>query len=424
MKSLIESVARFWVGRYLPSEHIWVDKNQRPKGFYKNLRMYFRKWIIHPMRRRQTHYYSRELQKNGCRIVGVAGSSGKTTTKQMIHAILSCKYKTICSRANIDPVYNIPETVLNAPKDTQRLVLEMSVEFPGELDFYNWLSGPDIGVLVSVDLEHTQFFGDMVGVLKEEEKIATLLSKNSFAVLNYDDEKVRSVAFRTRAKVFFFGSKEECDLSFANVRLTDDLKTEFILRYKNKETKVSLPLLGYHFASLATAAACVGIINDVSLSEIKKALESVENEPHRMCPISLKDNITIIDDTYNANPLATKAALQVLKDVAGRRRKIFVFGEMKELGDYALSGHKEIGEFVCQVGVSELITVGDLTKETIKSALKNNKRVNVVNLDNNQEVFQEVVKKLKPNDVVLLKGSRSMKLDEVVDMLKSHFISV
>ncbi|MCS7092274.1 MAG: UDP-N-acetylmuramoyl-tripeptide--D-alanyl-D-alanine ligase, partial [Patescibacteria group bacterium] len=387
-----------------------------------NLRMYFRKWVIHPIRRKKTHLRSRLLQHKGCKIVGVAGSAGKTTTKQMLHSVLSQKFKTVSSKGNIDPVYNIPETVLHTPLDTEMLVLEMSVEFPGEMNFYNWLANPDIGVLISVDWTHTEFFGDVEGVLREEEKIATLLSENSFAVLNYDDKRVRSVASKTKAKVLFFGSCNKCDVWFSDVFITKDLKTQVTLHHKNDRVKVLVPFLGYHFASLAAAAACVGLINNMDLLDIKIGIEESRGEPHRMLPILLRDNITIIDDTYNANPLATKAALKVLKDVAGKRRKIFVFGEMKELGAHAIKGHEDVGEYVAEVGVDELITIGALTKETIKSASKNaNRKMNAVNLESNQEVVKELLKRLQPNDVVLIKGSRSMKLDEVVDTIQRFY---
>lgn len=407
------------VGEGLPPEHIWVKSDQRPRSIFKNVRMYYRKLVVHPMRRHRTHYLTQQLQSQGCDIIGITGSAGKTTTKEMLAAILSQKFKAVWSKGNIDPVYNIPETVLHTPNDTEKLILEMGIEFPGELDFYTWLARPNIGVMTTVDWTHTEFLGDVEGVLREKQKLITSLSKDGYAILNYDDERVRSIAKKTKAKVLFFGTSSKCDVQYGDVTLTKDFNTEFTLHYKKDSVKVKLPLLGYHFASLASAAAAVGIVCEMSLSEIKNGLESMTNEPHRMQPTRLKNDVILLDDTYNANPFATKEALKILKRVANKRRKVFVLGEMKELGGYSDKGHSDIGKSAIEAGVSVLITIGELTRHTITSAVKKGlAQENTYFASDKDVLLREIKKRIKSGDVILVKGSRSMGLEEIVDELK------
>jgi UDP-N-acetylmuramoyl-tripeptide--D-alanyl-D-alanine ligase len=411
---------RLWVGKYLPAEHIWVKPSQRPNEFKKLIRMYYRKWVVHPLRRHRTYSYSRDLQSQGCEIIGITGSAGKTTTKEMLAAILSRKFKTVFSVGNIDPVYNIPETVLHTPQNTEKLILEMGIEFPGELNFYTWMTQPTIGILTAVDWTHTEFFGDIHGVLKEKQKLITSLPHDGYAILNYDDPLVRSVSKKTKANVLFFGSTAKADIQFTDVILTPDFKTEFTLHWGKESIQVKLPLLGNHFASLAAASAVVGVISGMNLKEIKKGLETVKNEPHRMEAIRLKNGTILLDDTYNANPFATKGALRILKDVAGKRRKIFVFGEMKELGGYGIKGHREIGRYISDAGISELLTIGDLTRHTIKEARKSGLPKNCMHMFTDKNILlKELSKILKKGDVVLIKASRSMGFDEIVENLRN-----
>ncbi len=418
MKETLPFFVQTWVGENLPAQHIFIQSENKPKELNKVVRLYFRKWFVHPLKRHLTHYRSAYLSKSGTTIIGITGSAGKTTTKEMLAAILSQKFKTEYSKANIDPVYNIPETVLHTPKNTEKLILEMGIEFPGELDFYTWLAKPNIGIVTAVDWTHTEFFGDVEGVLKEKQKLITSLPKSGYAILNYDDVRVRSIAKKTKANVMFFGSSPKCDVQFSNITLTKDFKTEFILHYKKESIKIKLPLLGYHFASLASASAAVGILSQMSLSEIKKGLESMQNEPHRMQPIKLKNNSILLDDTYNANPFATKGALKILNGVSGKRRKVFVFGEMKELGRYSIKGHSEIGKKLVECGVAELLTLGELTRYTIETAIKNGlSQKNTYYAFDKKDLLKEIKKRIKRGDVILIKASRSMGLEEIVDAL-------
>ena len=185
----VNPIIRWWVTPKLPENHIFIGGDSRPKESSALLGIYIRRWLIHPIKRRIAKYYLAILRRFfGLKVIGITGSTGKTTTKEMITSILRQEGKTTSSYANIDPVYNIPSTILRCSPSTKFLVLEMGVEFPGEMDFYLWLAKPDIGVVTNIYPTHTLFFGDVEGVYKEKSKLVKGLNTNGVAVLNGENK--------------------------------------------------------------------------------------------------------------------------------------------------------------------------------------------------------------------------------------------
>lgn len=414
----VNSLIQTYVGPNLPVQHIFVPSASRPKELLPCARMYYRKWLVHPFRRHATHFYSKQLSRGGCDIIGITGSAGKTTTKEMLASILSQRFKTAWSPGNIDPVYNIPTTVLGTKKDVQKLILEMGIEFPGEMDFYTWLARPRIGIVTTVYWTHTEFLGSLENVIKEKAKMIQSLPADGIAILNADDSNVRGMAKLTRARVVWYSTGKEAEVMAKNVRIAKDFKTGFTLVYKGNETRIRLPLTGEHFVSLALAASAVALESGMSLLEIKRGLEKMSNEPHRMSPIT-KKGVLIIDDTYNANPLATIEALKVLSIVGKGKRKVFALGDMKELGVYEEKGHREVGAFAAKVGVEVLLGLGGLTKNTIEEfKKKTGSEKQAVYCEDKAMLVKNLKKLLEKGDVLLIKGSRSMGMEEVVSRLK------
>lgn len=421
-----KEVPRFiqdWVGPHLPKEHIYVDKANLPEDLIGKSRLYSRKWLIHPIRRHLTHLYSEVLESRGTDVIGITGSAGKTTTKDMVGAVLSQKFRTVWSEGNIDPIYNIPQAVLHTPVGTQKLVLEMGIEYPGEMDFYVWLARPTTGVVTTIYWTHTQFLHDIEGVKKQKGTLIESLPKNGYAVLNYDDPNVRAIADRTRAKVLWYGKTNKnnpgLEVSASDIDITDDLRTKFVLVTRVGSTEVSLHPLGKHFVSLALAAAAIGVVNNVPLSAIKKGLESVKPLNHRMKPFRSKDGTLIIDDTFNANPLAVSEAIKFMHDFDTKGRKILVLGEMKELGKYERSAHAEVGRLAAGEGIDILLTLGELTKYSVAAARRGGMlKQNALEAYDKAELAKLLQQIIKPGDLVLVKGSRSMKMEEVVNAVK------
>ena len=417
MNKEINRILQLYVGRHLPSQHIFVPSEERPKAPVELTRLYFRKWLVHPLKRRLSHVYSEALSLGGCEIIGVTGSAGKTTAKEMIASVLSQKFKTVKSEANIDPVYNIPTTILKSPLNTQKLVLEMGIEYPGEMDFYLWLTRPQIGVITSIYFTHTQFLESLENVIRQKGKLVESLPSRGFAILNYDDPYVRSLAGKSRAREMWYGFGKRAQVRGRQVKITEDYNTSFILDTQEGEVAVELPLLGEHFVSLALAASCVGLACGVGLGDIKKGLEAVKGLPHRMIPFKTRGAV-LIDDTFNANPLACREALNTLSKLAKGKRNIFVLGEMKELGKYEESLHREIGEYASRVGVDYIFGLGDLTRFTIEEFKKEGRRKgNTFLAEDKASLIHKLRGFINKGDAILVKGSRFMMMEEVVDSL-------
>lgn len=413
--SNIPGILQWWVSPELHQYYFIIPPERRPKGIYKTIRLYFRTWFVHPVKRRIVKYYLWFLQKFfGLTVIGITGSTGKTSTKEMIYSILCQKGESKRTLGNIDPTFNIPTTILKCRPSTKYLVLEMGIEFPGEMDFYLWLAKPKIGVITNIYQTHTQFFGNQEGVAREKVKLIQSLPRNGFAVLNKENAFTRKMEKATKAKVLWFGKGSQ--ISAQKIQITKGLKTKFLF-YINKESiEIELPLLGFQFSENAQAAAVVGHICGVNLEEIKKGLENFETPEHRMRPIKLKNGAIILDDSYNSNPTAAKTALETLKEAAGEKKVIVVMGDMLELGKEEIERHKELGRVISEMGAGYLIGVGPLAKN-IAAQAKKAKMAGVSWVESQEEVLPILKPILTRDSVVLIKGSRSVGLDKLVDRL-------
>lgn len=327
-----------------------------------------KKHIYHPVKNLLAKYYVLFLQKMfGLTVIGITGSSGKTTTKEMLAGILRLEGKTVWSKDNIDPVFNISSTILRCTPYTKYLVLEMGVEYPNEMDFYLWIVKPKIGVITNVYPTHTLYFGDEEGVLKEKSK---LVKSTGIAVLNEDNKFLHKLKFTLKAKEFWFKNGK------------DAIETN-----KNVATKIS-EILG------------------VSSELVMKGLNNYESPIHRLQIINHKSGAVILDDTYNSNPEALLSSLRYFNELAGKNRKIAVIGDMLELGKLEEPEHKRIGKAVKESRFEEVFGVGKLVKYITSNIYTNS-----------MDVLPEIKKYLMPNVYVFMKGSRSIGLDKLVDAI-------
>lgn len=416
MSAHIPYLIRWWVTPKLPVEHIFIPPEKRPKGFYPIIRVYFRKWTIHPLKRWLAHLYIRFLQKFfGLTLIGLTGSAGKTTTKEMLASILKNKGETVWSHANIDPVYNIPTTIFQAKTSTRYLILEMGVEYPEEMDFYLWLAQPKIGLITNISQTHTQFFGDIEGVAKEKAKLVQSLGKDQIVVLNKNNQLCLKIGKSLDSPVVWFGKTGF--VRAKDIKITAELNTKYILFVGKKSVEITLPTLGEQFVENSVAAAATAWACGTTLAQIKAGLESFNPVEHRMTPLKLKSGTLVLDDSYNSNPAAAAEALKTLKQVAKNlpagRQVVAVLGDMLELGKDEISRHKELGKLAREIGIDYLIGVGPLSKDTNGAyGSKNSSWVS-----SSDHVLPALKPLLKKNTVVLIKGSRSIGLDKLVEKL-------
>lgn len=412
----VSTLIQWWVTPKLPKEHIFISKEKMPKDWREILRVYTRKWLIHPIKRRIAKYYLVFLQKFcGLTVIGITGSAGKTTTKEMLASILSQKGETIATYKNIDSIYNIPTTILRCKPQTKFLVLEMGVEFSGEMDFYLWLARPTIGVITNIYPTHTQFLGNVEGVAKEKVKLIQALPKDGYAILNSESYFVKKYSKKTRAKITWYGKNTM--IRAENQSITSKLDTKYTLNLMSSKINIHLPLLGEQFVSNSLAAVAVGYVCGASLDQIKAGLESLSKEEHRMVVIRHPSGAIILDDSYNNNPEAAKEALGTLKSISRNRKMIVVFGDMLELGELEERYHREMGKLIAFLGVDYLIGVGNASKTLVNEAEKSIPENHLRWVKKSENVYPILTPLLNRNGVVLVKGSRSIGLDKLVSKL-------
>lgn len=351
------------------------------------------------------------------RFIGITGSVGKTTTKEACLSVLSQKFKTIASWGNLDQILNIPMTLLKMKPGVKKAIFEMGIEYPGEMDFYLSMVKPATGIVTRISFAHSQFLGSLEEIVKEKGKLIRQLPKEGFAILNWDDINVRKLAKETEAQVIFFGtSSKECHVWASNIKIENNL-TSFELNYGVERVEVTWKLLGRHFIYSAMAAASLGISLGLSLINIKKGLEKVEPAPHRLQLLEGLNGWLVLDDTYNSSPVALGEALEVLNELPARRR-IVVLGEMRELGSYSEGLHRQLAQNIYKDKI-DLVFLGSgdavfIADELLKLGFPP-ERVEA-NLSNSQ-IVSKVIRAIGRGDLVLIKGSRAVKLDEVVSRI-------
>lgn len=365
----VNPLIQWWMTPKLPLIH-YSDK----VGFVK-------KWFFHPLKRRLAKSYLFFLRKfTNIKVIAITGSAGKTTTKEMLAAILKQDGFTVYSPQNIDPIYNIPTTILKIFPGVKYLVLEMGVEYPGEMDFYLWMAQPDICVITNIFPTHIEFFGSIGGVFAEKRKLVDSLSSRKVAVLNSGDKKLKSLDGKLKAKtIWFAGDKNP---------------------FKQNEN----------------AARAVAEALNISQANIKEGLEVYQNPPHRLELIQHPSGALILDDTYNSNPWAALSTLEYFNSIA-KGRKIAVLGDMLELGEYDEVGHRELGKAVATSGFSLVIGVGKSSKFLVNEVSKRSKQSETHLVSDWKAALKLLEKKLGKNTSVLVKGSRSIGLDRLVEKL-------
>ena len=357
-------------------------------------------------------YHRRQLTPT---VVGITGSVGKTTTKEVVAAVLSHRFRTLKSKRSFNTDVTVPATLLNLTPADEVAVLEMGMWAAGEIRFLADLARPHIGIITNVGPSHLERMGSMDAIANAKAELVESLPADGTAILNYDDERVRAMAARTRARVLFYGLDPRADL-YADEIVSRGLSgVSFRAHWKGDELTIKLPLLGRHSVHTALAAAAAGLVMGMEWDEIVDGLNS-DAAQLRLLTVGAESGATLIDDTYNAAPASTLAALNLLSELDGRR--VAVLGDMLELGDYEEEGHRLVGRRVAEVAAL-LVTVGRraawIADEALASAMPAER---VRRTSSPAEAVELLRGLLGRNDYVLVKGSRGVALDQIVSALQ------
>ncbi|WP_432829385.1 UDP-N-acetylmuramoyl-tripeptide--D-alanyl-D-alanine ligase [Dactylosporangium sp. CA-092794] len=362
------------------------------------------------------------LDRLAITVVAITGSSGKTSTKDLVARLLALHGPTVATFGSENNELGTPYTVLKATTQTRFLVLEMGARGIGHLRYLCEIAPPDVSVVINVGVAHIAEFGSVDGIAQAKGELVEALGPDGVAVLNADDERVRAMAARTSARVVLTG-----EAAGAQVRATDVVALErgrfgFTLHLPGAEpVPVRLDVAGRHSVGNALLAAAVAALAGLDPAAIAAGLGDLEGlSTRRMDVFDRADDVTVIDDSFNANPASMAAALRALVDVAGGRRKIAVLGFMAELGEYERAGHEDVGRLAAELGVDRIVAVSEQAAPILDGAAAVASWGGDSVLVTDQEAAVALLRaELLPRDVVLVKGSRYRTWD-VADALRTE----
>ena len=355
--------------------------------------------------------------RNRASVAAITGSNGKTTTRRMTAAVVSRRFNTLSTRKNFNNDIGLPLTLLELCSAHQWAVVELGMNAPGEIDYLAGICRPDIGIITNIGPAHLEGVGSLEGVMNAKGELLGRIKAGGTAVLNADDPRVLTLAERTDRNVLLYGLTAAAAIRGRDV-VTTNAGCTFTLALPDERVNVSLNIPGDFMVSNALAAAATGYQIGLSAEEIKTGLEAFVPEPGRMNIRHLDNGIHMIDDTYNANPGSMAAALNTLSVLRGNSRSIFVAGDMKELGQHAPSLHTDIGALAARTGIDLMFVTGEFADRMAAGAAAEGMNPRHIMTGTKQEILQSLVERLEPADWVLIKGSRSMAMEEIVQGLQ------
>lgn len=358
------------------------------------------------------HLAAGRLDRIPVEVIGVTGSVGKTTTKEITAAVLSARYRVLKNEANYNNEVGLPLTLLELRREHEKAVLEMGMYALGEIRLLCQIARPRVGIVTNVGPSHLERLGSLEAITDAKAELVESLPHDGTAILNGDDPRVAPMARRTSARTLLYGTSAECDVRGLDVEGRGLEGIAFTLECGGRRTRVQTHLPGRHLLHNALAAAAAGLVEGLAMDEVISALAVVQ-APLRLTVHRARCGATVLDDTYNASPSSMMAALDLLAELPGRR--IAVLGDMRELGAMEEQGHRSVGQRAAEVA-HLIYAVGDLGRLTGEAAQEAG-HGGVSFWTSKEEAAQNLRERLEPADVVLLKASRAMALETVLPLL-------
>lgn len=350
-------------------------------------------------------------------VVGITGTNGKTTVKDMAALALSEKYKTLKTEGNLNNHIGVPLTLLRLDEFHEAAVIEMGMNSPGEIAALSRIARPSIGVITNIGPAHLEGLKTVTAVRKAKAELLEYLSRKGKTALNADDENSRPLINPRRKNIVTFGREASADINLVDTWSNGKAGHFAVIQSGTKEQEIHVPLLGKHNVQNALAACAVSVMAGVKMEEFAISLKKIRPGAMRMEPVTAPNKTLIINDTYNANPGSVEAALTCLAAYKRKRggRLLFVFGDMLELGATSVPAHKNIARAVKKAGVDHLFALGDLACVTAKEAARLG--VGSTIRKSHAAIARAAARGLKASDIILVKGSRGMAMERVVDNL-------
>jgi UDP-N-acetylmuramoyl-tripeptide--D-alanyl-D-alanine ligase len=357
-------------------------------------------------------------RKLNLRVIGITGSVGKSTTKEVIAQVLGQKYHTLKNPGNLNNEIGLPLTILRLGSGYERSVLEMGFYVPGEIALLCNIALPQVGVVSNVGTVHAERAGSQEAIARGKSELVQALpaAPEGTAILNFDDPLVRKMEEKTKARVFFYGLSPESQLWADHVEGLGLEGIRFRLHYGHETMHIHIPMIGRHSVETALRAAAVGLVEDLTWQEILDGLREGHTQL-RLVAVRSASGALILDDTYNASPESMLASLNLLSELGGSR-KIAVLGDMLELGPYERQGHEMVGLRAAQVA-HILITYGVRAHIYAEAARRTGvKPTHILEFETAEPIIEWLKKNLTKDDTLLLKGSHGLRMDNITAALE------
>ena len=351
----------------------------------------------------------------GVKVVGITGSVGKTTTKEMTASVLEAAYHTAKTEGNHNNNLGLPMTIMDMPENTEVAVLEMGMNHSGEMEYLSDIARPDLAIITNIGTMHIEHLGTREGILQAKLEIMRGMPEDGAGVFNGDEPLLWNIRAIGKHKKYYYGIENHaCDVTATDIVELDD-GVRFVVHGFGQQCELFVPMLGRHAVYNALAATTVGLLLGVKAEQIQARFSSFHNTGMRQ-KIYVKNGVTIIEDCYNAGPESTEAALDVLAGIKTDGRRIAVLGDMLELGNRSAAEHYRIGRLA--VGKADLLlTYGEHSVRTLTGAITGGMNPkNTDHFDTHEDMAHMLKMRVSEGDVVLFKGSRGMRMEKVLQL--------
>ncbi len=349
-------------------------------------------------------------------VVAITGSNGKTTTRQMITQVMARHFKTLATEGNLNNEIGLPLTLFRLTAEHQAAVLELGMNHHGEINRLGAISRPTIGLITNVGPAHLEFLGSVMAVARAKGELLAHIDPKGYAVLNKDDDHVAALASQSSCAVLLFGTSAHADVRAESIAETAG-GINFDLILPRDRLPIELRTPGRFMVSNALAAAAVGYLAGIGSRQIKAGLESFRPVKGRLNVITTGNGIHIVDDTYNANPASMAAAIHTLTALKRSGRGFIVLGDMLELGDTAADLHYRVGSIAGSARADKLYAFGEYARDVLSGARQAGMSRTDLVTATKEEIAADLLHELKPGDWVLVKGSRGMAMETVVEAI-------
>jgi len=351
-------------------------------------------------------------------VVAVTGSTGKTTTKEMISSVLDQNYVVLKNEGNLNNHIGLPLTLLKLTEEHEIAILEMGMSGLDEIKRLSAIAQPQIGVITNIGESHIENLGSKEGIRKAKMEITSFMKKDDLLIVNGDDPYLTMEKDTLSVTKIMVGEGSNCDLNLKSYTLNNENGSVFKVNYHGNLLEFRLQVPGYHNIQNALLAIAVGLHLGLDLDEVKRGITKYEGSKMRLNIYEVGEKIRVIDDAYNASPDSMKAALAVLGNYK-HEKKIAVLGDMLEMGEFGVDAHKLIGTKAQEYGVDYLFLYGDMMEYAVKTACEAGITPNnIVHSTNRETLSKKLIEVLEPDSVILFKGSRGMEMEYFIGQVK------